>query len=339
MTLPNPLMITPMISTIIATYNRSSLLPLAVNSILSQTYQDFEIIIVDDASTDDTRNVIEDFKKSDARISSYHLQENRGPGFARNLGISHARGKYIAIMDDDDLSHQERFARQVAFLEAHPDIMIVGTFIQKIDQCGNNIGEIHYPLTSGQIRWGLFFRCSVGHATTMIRKTVFSEHGYSYSDSINIAEDWKLFVDVIQDHRISNLPEVLYSYRRYPDSITVKEPELELKNISEIIITGVKRSTGLDLPENLVRCFVRPNLIKTKAEGQIISDITRKLYEVALTWNLSAEDKRSISENAASRLRQIWQTLNYPFQLLPYVIFSLLIDPSVVTRRILQHKT
>lgn len=323
-----------MVSTIIATHNRSGLLPHAVNSILSQSYQDFEIIIVDDASTDDTSKVIEELRQRDPRIQSLHLQQKQGPGFARNLGISYAKGKYVAIMDDDDLSHVERFSSQVTFLETHPDVMIVGTFIQKIDEFGNKNGEITYPLSNGQIRWGLFFRCTVGHATTMIRRLLFADFGISYSDSLKIGEDWKLFIDVTQNYKVANLPEVLYSYRRYPDSITIKEPELELKSISRIIVAEVKAYTGLDLPNNLVNSFIRPNLVNDIVEGEILSNITKRIYKVALTWELTKDEKRYISENAASRLRQVWRTLNYPIRLLPYLIFSLLIDPSVVKRRI-----
>src|SRR5690606_3607472 len=99
----------------------------------------------------------------------------------------------------------------------------------------------------------------------------------------------------------------------------------------------VKLETGLDLPKSLVTCFIRPKLVKTIDDGLLISRITKKLFNVALTWNLTSEDKRFISENAASRLRQVWQTLNYPLRLFPYIIFSFLIDPSVVKRRLLRH--
>lgn len=324
----------PLVSTIIATHNRSKLLPLAVNSILSQTFQDFEIIIVDDASTDDTPRVIEELKHEDDRIRSYCLKENCGPGFARNLGISHAVGKYIAIMDDDDISDPRRFEKQITFFEMHPEVMVVGTFMHKIDEQGKKIGEISYPLKNNQIRWLLFFRCSVADASTMIRKELFHSHGFAYPESQRIGLDWILFLDVIQRHKIENLPDFLFSYRRYPDSMTMKDPELELSSIAGIVINEVKRNSGIDLPKSLVPCFIRPRLVKNSNDGLIISRITKELYKVALTWNLSSEDKRFISENAASRIRQAWQTLNYPLNLLPYVLYTLWIDPMVIFRGI-----
>jgi len=240
-------------------------------------------------------------------------------------------------MDDDDISHQDRFAKELAFLETHPDVVIVGTFMYKIDESGDNTGEIKYPLTNEQIRWQLNFRCSVSNGSSMMRRSIFSSHGFGYSESLKIGEDWKFFIDVIQVHKIANLPDYLYSYRRYSDSVTMKDPELELTSISEIVTNVVRRETGLDLPKSLVPCFIRPRLVKTIAEGLLISKITKRLYQVALKWNMSIEDKRFISENAASRLRQVWQTLNYPLRLFPYVIFSFLIDPSVVKRRLLRH--
>ncbi len=237
-------------------------------------------------------------------------------------------------MDDDDLSDPMRFEKQVAFLEKNPDIMIVGTFIQKIDPDGNPIGELHYPLTSGQIRWGLFFRNSVGHASTMIRRSIFSEYDFSYSESLRIASDWKFFADVIQQYRIASIPEVLYFYRRYPGSITIREPLIEQKNIFTIVSTQVRENTGLELPEELVQSFIRPRLVKNVAEGKIICKATKALHLTTKKWELTDEDSRRISANVASRIRLVWQTLKYPCNLFPYVFYSLWIDPGVIFRKI-----
>ncbi len=120
-----------LISCIITTFNRSSILPDAVNSILHQTYDNWELIIVDDQSTDQTRDVIADFEKTDNRIKGYHNSE-KGANRARNLGIQQASGKYIAFLDDDDISLPHRFERQLAALEKSSARFVVSWYEVKI---------------------------------------------------------------------------------------------------------------------------------------------------------------------------------------------------------------
>ena len=114
-----------LVSVIIATHNRDSLLPVAVNSILNQTYQNFEILIIDDASEDYTPIIISYLKKKDTRIKSFRSETNIGPGKARNIGIANANGDLIAILDDDDIAIPNRLAVQVKFLDTDPNIDVV----------------------------------------------------------------------------------------------------------------------------------------------------------------------------------------------------------------------
>ena len=126
-------MTSPLISVIIATHNREELLPQAVQSILDQTLQDFEIIIVDDCSSDNTPNVIRALEEKDDRIRAIRSNQNIGPGAARNLGMASAKGDYIAIMDDDDLSESERFEREVSILNSDLDVMLVFSSVAWIE--------------------------------------------------------------------------------------------------------------------------------------------------------------------------------------------------------------
>ena len=121
----------PKVSVIIATYNRAALLPRAVNSVLAQTYTDFELIIVDDRSSDDTQEVIRTF--TDPRIRVIRHEANRGAAAARNTGISEARGEYIAFLDDDDECMPNRLADQVSVLDANPDVGMVYGWIEEIN--------------------------------------------------------------------------------------------------------------------------------------------------------------------------------------------------------------
>ena len=121
----------PRVTVVIPTYNRGDLLPRAVNSVLAQTYSDFELILVDDCSFDNTQDVIHDFE--DPRIRSIRHEVNRGAAATRNTGIAHARGEYIAYLDDDDECTSNRLADQVALLDSGPDIGMVYGWIEEIN--------------------------------------------------------------------------------------------------------------------------------------------------------------------------------------------------------------
>lgn len=122
---------TPKVSVIIPTYNRASLLPRAVNSVLAQTYGDYEVIIVDDCSTDDTQRVIAEF--TDSRIRQFRHKVNRGVSAARNTGIANARGEYIVFLDDDDECTPSRLADQVPVLDQKPDVGMVYGWIEEVN--------------------------------------------------------------------------------------------------------------------------------------------------------------------------------------------------------------
>ena len=128
----------PRVSVVIPTYNRSDYILEAVESILTQTYRDFEIIIVDDGSTDDTRDVLAG--QIEAGTIRYIYQENRSKSAARNHGIRLAKGEYIAFLDSDDLFTPTKLAKQVAFLDEHPDIGFVHSWYSKFDDAGNHLG-------------------------------------------------------------------------------------------------------------------------------------------------------------------------------------------------------
>lgn len=192
--LPKPISV----SVILATHNRMDLLPKAVESLLRQTYQDFEIIIVDDASTDGTPDLLSKLQEGDKRILSIRSDKNIGPGAARNLGIARAKGKYIAIMDDDDLSVPERFELQVAYLEEHPETDLVFSNIEHIDAEGQHIGFVtrhDFPSEPAQAFELLYLESNkIPNAVIMVKRSLFDY--YHYPENIWIGEDWYLFMQM-----------------------------------------------------------------------------------------------------------------------------------------------
>ena len=163
----------PKVSVLMSVYNGERYLSESVESILDQTYSDFEFIIVDDASEDGTWQMLTTYVGRDSRIVLIRNKENIGLTRSLNKGLALARGKYIARQDADDVSVPERLAKQVAFLERHPSVVLLGTAIEWIRDSGDLIGKIgQHPCTDAGIRQKMLLQYSFWHSSVMVRLTV-----------------------------------------------------------------------------------------------------------------------------------------------------------------------
>jgi len=189
----------------------------ALESILRQTFDDFEFLIVDDASADATREVIASY--GDPRVRLVANSEHLGLTESLNRGIALARGRYLARMDADDLSDPERLERQVAFLDAHPECALVATWARKIDASGAQVGVAHTPLTSDAIRRLLRRGNCITHGTVMIRNQAIRSVG-GYDPSMERAQDYDLWLRLSEQFDLGTLPEYLYSWREHAASIS-----------------------------------------------------------------------------------------------------------------------
>ncbi len=195
----------PLISVIMPTYNRAHLLPQAINSILNQTYKNFEFIIINDGSSDKTQKVLKEYQKKDHRIILLSNDENKGIVTSLNKGLEIAKGKYIARMDDDDISLPRRLERQVYFLEANPDITVLGSNIQLPK---SHIYKKHHDIHENAII--SHFETPLYHPTVMMRTSFFKKHNLKYDNEFNATEDSHLWFLVTQKNgKIQNLDEVL----------------------------------------------------------------------------------------------------------------------------------
>lgn len=205
----------PQISVVMATYNRSEkFLSRSIESILSQTYKDFEFIIIDDGSTDQTAKIVQAYAQKDNRIRFFKNKENRGLIYSLNKGIDLARGKYIARMDDDDISLPERLEKQFKYMEKNPDIALVGTARYLI---GYNPHNVLYEWTSQidkeKAAIDALFFTSVSHPTWMIRRSFIQFHHIRYDTLYPNAEDRKFLIDIIlAGGSIISLKEILLGY-------------------------------------------------------------------------------------------------------------------------------
>jgi glycosyltransferase involved in cell wall biosynthesis len=194
----------------------------AIESILNQTFEDFEfLIIVDSLCPGLTERVLE-LGRGDSRIKILHANIGGGAAFSRNLGITDARGEYLAIMDGDDVSRPERFGVQVEFLDKNPDVAVVGCRVQLVDQNSRNIRRaFRYFQTNEQIRRVLPYRNPLPNPGLMLRRSaVIAVQGYRYGHSG--AEDYEMFIRMARNPKLKfhNLDRVLLDYRRHGSQLT-----------------------------------------------------------------------------------------------------------------------
>ena len=207
----------PRISVLMSVYNSEQYLEDAIESILGQTFHDFEFIIIDDGSSDSTPYILARYQQRDPRILVHRFDNNCGLSTAMNLGIRHAPGENIARMDADDISLPQRLEKQVAFMDEHKEVDLCGAWMQTI---GENEGTIWgYPQQHEAIHAHMLFANSFGHPAVMWRAAVFIQLGLLYDENIRFAQDYELWSRALLCARVANLGEVLVLYRIHHASI------------------------------------------------------------------------------------------------------------------------
>lgn len=219
----------PKISVVMSAYNRPQYAKEAIESILNQTYKDFEFIIIDDCSTDNTANVIQEYANKDDRIVFIKNKKNMDYNYNLRKGFEMAKGEYIARMDDDDISMPTRFEKQVKFMDENPDITVLGTFIEIF---GNPDVKSWITLTdSDELAIAMNFYNPMCHPSVMIRKSFLREHNLNYSPKELYAEEYHLWKEIIlRGGKLANLPETLVSYRCHKKSVTQANKTGKIQN-------------------------------------------------------------------------------------------------------------
>jgi Glycosyl transferase family 2 len=208
----------PTISVLLPVYNCAEYVGAAIESLLAQSFDDFELIIIDDGSTDSTPHLLKDV--NDPRIRLF-TQSNRGLAATLNTGFELARGTYIARQDADDLSLPERFARQVAYLDAHPDCALVGTWAEIWVGDKRTERAHRHPSDNMNIQYGLLFNNPFVHSSVMLRKSALDQiGGYSTDPARQPSEDYELWSRIARSFEVANIPELLTIYREIPGSMS-----------------------------------------------------------------------------------------------------------------------
>ena len=219
----------PLVSVIMPVYNCVKYIDEAVESIVNQIYNNIEIFIIDDCSTDGTREIIESWAKLDARIKPIYKPLNTGIVESLNLGISLSSGEYIARMDGDDVADPRRFGIQIQYFEKNKDLVICGTFGMILGT--NQI--ISKPISNDRCKIRLHFGTPFIHPSIMMDKRLFSEESNFYDPQKFPAEDYHLFVKLSNQGEYANIPAPLIQYRVHDLSVSHVKHELQIKIMNE----------------------------------------------------------------------------------------------------------
>lgn len=226
----------PSVSVVMPVYNGGPFLKAAIESILNQTYKDFELILINDGSSDDSARIISSF--NDGRIVSVTHEQNKGLIYSLNEGISLSRGKYIVRMDADDISLEDRFQKQVAFMEAHPQIGVAGTEYYSFSEI--KLKKIYAYTEPEILKSMLIFKSCLCHPSVIIRKSVLTENNIRYDERYKHAEDYDLWVQLSKVTKLSNVKGLLLKYRSHDQQVSISH-------------TGIQKDNGYIIRENYLR--------------------------------------------------------------------------------------
>ena len=207
-----------MISVVLPVYNCPEYVGQAIESILAQTFSEYELLIIDDGSTDETPSVLARYKDHRLRLFT---QSNRGLAATLNRGIELARGQYIARQDQDDISYPDRFAKQIAFFEAHPNCALLGTWAEIWRGNSKSDRQHKHPSENALLHYELLLNNPFVHSSVMIRRLAIDHVGPYCTDSRRQPpEDFELWSRIARLYEVANIPEVLHIYREVPGSMS-----------------------------------------------------------------------------------------------------------------------
>jgi len=298
----------PLVSIVMPVYNCEKYLDKSIKSILNQTFRNFEFIIINDGSTDKTGNILEKYEKADSRIHIYN-SEHQGVSLSLNKGCGLAQGKYIARMDADDISLPERIAKEVEYMEAHPEIGILGTGEEQIDEGGSLIRKRHFPVLPGFIKWSVMFGgWCLSHPTVMMRQAAIKELNF-YNKEVLSGQDYELWSRAIFATKISNIQCILIQRRIWSENFSYKDYRANTQTVIDAMHLAIRRLLGREISEEItVGILQLQREIPPKSSQYIksISSVVQQMYSAYIRTNsLSFIEAVKVSQDAQKKLRTI----------------------------------
>lgn len=270
------------VSVIIPVYNGKKYLKEAIDSVIAQTYQDWEIIVVNEfGSNDGSSDIIKEYCKVNSAIHLVQNEKRLGLAESLNRGISLSEGEYIARLDADDVAYPDRFMKQVKFMDKNPEVIVCGTYQHHF---GVDKDWVHRPAEMPeQCKANLLFFCDLCHSTLMLRKKAMIDNNLWYDKNF-MAEDFELWTRVLSVGKVANIPEVLGKYRWGDGNITNEKIKELHKESGYIVGKSLERNLGLKLENDEYQYFCNwRNPLEEIENKQLflekMEELLRNIYE------------------------------------------------------------
>jgi glycosyltransferase involved in cell wall biosynthesis len=295
------------VSVVMPVCNVSRYVARAVESICSQSFGDFELIIINDGSTDETPEILRGYEKREKRIR-FCDQKRQGVVASLNYGCSLARGNYIARMDGDDISLPMRFEKQVAYLKEHSDVSVCGTWTESIDEHDCSLGVWRVPTEPDVLGWHLLFGNYLAHPSVMFSRSLITGEGLYREQALHI-EDYDAWARLNATVRFANIPEVLLKRRVWKKSVSaVHGLEQEASNIT-VMAAALSDMYGATVPQRVVSVFreiVCGRPVSDTEDIRAASAVLQRLYHKynrrrRMRWN----ERMSVAGDAAAKMHAL----------------------------------
>jgi len=279
-----------LVSIVLPVYNGSQYIEEAIDSILAQLYTNFELIVCNDGSKDNSASIIQSY--SDSRIRFFQ-QENQGLAATLNNCISVSKGKYIARQDQDDISRPDRLAQQVEFLENNKEYGMVGTWAEIWEQRISTARFHKHPSDNLKLKFDLLFNNPFVHSSVMIRKSALDEvGGYSTDRDRQPPEDYELWSRIARKFKVANIPEMLHIYREIPQSMSRTGNNPFLRNLLKINVENLKCYTKNQYPEQAYYdvAVLNHGVYDLYSRKSTLHQMVSIIQQAAQTLTLEADD-------------------------------------------------
>ena len=293
----------PAVSAIMTAYNSASYIEAALRSLMAQTLSDIEIIVVDDASTDATPEILARLAPEEPRLRVLTQERNLGPGMGRNRALEAARAPYVAVLDSDDLAPLERLERQKAWLDAHPGTVLVAGSVRLIDAEGRHIRTRLRSRDAVALRWMARFNMPIVHPSAMFRRQVPDCPPLAYDATLRVAQDYDLVARALDLGDVVALPDILVHYRVHGTSLTGTRWRDQQKVASAIAL----RRQKADLPPPIVEAlapFRQAYFNQTPVDPHMLFDGLRQMlaHDARIAPGHRVWMKRQTAQLAATAL-------------------------------------
>ncbi len=277
----------PKISVLMSVYNGEKYLSLAIESILNQSFSDFEFIIINDGSKDRSLEIIKSYPDRRIRLID---QPNAGLAASLNKGIGLSKGEYIARMDADDIARSTRLGMQVRFLDANPACAMVGSAVQVIDKEGKNKWIMAHTRTSLETRWSILFDTPFVHSSVMLRRAVLEKTGlYSQQAEFSLVEDYEMWSRLAKKYEVTNLSEILLDYRDNPQGVSHSKRKAQEMQSLAVSAANLSHLIGNPVSLDEARLFRPENFFIPEHRKLDTSSLTEAVETIQQVYRVFCE--------------------------------------------------